>query len=1133
VRPVVVPRNITVYLDTLGAVSITATQIDSASSDACGIQTRSVWPNVFDCSAKGINEVVLMVTDVNGNVDSAVAIITVVDTITPKAVAKSIVLYLNSIGVSSLDPALLNDGSSDNCDSLIFGAEPNLFGCDDVGTNQVVFSVSDLSGNKSFDTVIVTVLDTLNPIAIPRTQLVVYLNDTGFVGITGAMLDSASFDPCGSLIYAANPATFTCSNLGINTVQFTVTDRYGNISAGNVVVEVKDTTAPKLNLNNITVYLDADGTCKLRTSDIDNGTTDNCSIDTMLLNKYDLTCSDLGNNAILVSSIDQSGNISQQQVNVMLLDTIRPIAITRAVSLYLNENGAAVLQAWMVDSASTDNCSITNRTLSKSVFECTDIGTQVVQLSIVDTSGNMQTASATIQVIDTIKPTPTYKQVVTLYLNQAGVALLNPFVCDSSTTDNCSVSNFVASKTQFTCSDIGMQRIWLNAVDQSGNSRGDSVNIMVVDTIRPVPVCSPAVTLYVHRDSCGITHTIEPPTAIGIDNCSAIFTANVTSTHFYTTGTTTVTWTATDPSGNINTCNQLVHVLDTVRPLVRPRRLFAFLNAAGEVEITPQMADSATTDNCGLDSFYLSRTSFACADVGNHTVRLFARDVNGNIGSATFLLTVRDTIRPSIFGRDVTVYLNASGTISITPQFVDNGTFDACGIANLSLSKSTFNCADVGLNNVVFTARDIYGNDTSITVQVRVFDTIAPVVRTKDIQVVLGADNTITILPQDVNNNSVDPCGIDSMWVLPNRFDITNLRNNMVLLYVRDVNGNVSFDTAYVYVIERNPPVAICQNISVTLQNGIAEITPAMVDGGSTDETGIMSMQVSRSVFNCSNIGFNRVVLTVTDSTNLSATCEAIVEVIGEIPVFGVKGEIDRDGAFIGQRNIRTDSNQIFLGYGPQSFKLFTLPTSNDTPFAYNWSGVGIFDSSLQNPIVFPTRGGVLRYTSEVTNKYGCKATQSVEVCVIDVRDPRVPPGAESKVLVCKAPLKNMRSPSTVSMTVGEVAFRMLDGDKLGHCDSRCGGPGPESLIGNKLMYEAIVFPNPTNYTFNLRFVTPTMRGTVNIKVHDINGRVVYEQENVDVLGVTSFGEDLKTGVYFVEIIGAGLNHRIKAVKVN
>jgi len=79
-------------------------------------------------------------------------------------------------------------------------------------------------------------------------------------------------------------------------------------------------------------------------------------------------------------------------------------------------------------------------------------------------------------------------------------------------------------------------------------------------------------------------------------------------------------------------------------------------------------------------------------------------------------------------------------------------------------------------------------------------------------------------------------------------------------------------------------PVAIAKNVTAFLdERGFVSITSAMIDNGSWDDSGIISMTVAPSDFNCSNVGDNTVILTVTDNNGNSSTAEAIVKIEDKI----------------------------------------------------------------------------------------------------------------------------------------------------------------------------------------------------------------------------------------------------------
>ncbi|MCB9317035.1 MAG: T9SS type A sorting domain-containing protein [Lewinellaceae bacterium] len=76
------------------------------------------------------------------------------------------------------------------------------------------------------------------------------------------------------------------------------------------------------------------------------------------------------------------------------------------------------------------------------------------------------------------------------------------------------------------------------------------------------------------------------------------------------------------------------------------------------------------------------------------------------------------------------------------------------------------------------------------------------------------------------------------------------------------------------------PPSALCQDITVELDaTGMASITAAQIDGGSSDVNGIVSYVLDVSEFSCTNVGINIVTLTLTDPADNSSTCTATVTV--------------------------------------------------------------------------------------------------------------------------------------------------------------------------------------------------------------------------------------------------------------
>ncbi|WP_250434541.1 T9SS type A sorting domain-containing protein, partial [Hanstruepera flava] len=81
-------------------------------------------------------------------------------------------------------------------------------------------------------------------------------------------------------------------------------------------------------------------------------------------------------------------------------------------------------------------------------------------------------------------------------------------------------------------------------------------------------------------------------------------------------------------------------------------------------------------------------------------------------------------------------------------------------------------------------------------------DTVNPVCNTQDITVELDAFGNAAITANQIDNGSSDNCAINSMTVIPNTFDSSDIGDNVVVFTVTDNSGNTSNCNATVTVVE-------------------------------------------------------------------------------------------------------------------------------------------------------------------------------------------------------------------------------------------------------------------------------------------------------------------------------------------
>jgi len=104
-------------------------------------------------------------------------------------------------------------------------------------------------------------------------------------------------------------------------------------------------------------------------------------------------------------------------------------------------------------------------------------------------------------------------------------------------------------------------------------------------------------------------------------------------------------------------------------------------------------------------------------------------------------------------------------------------------------------------------------------------------------------------------------------------------------LVVTDANGCETTFEVDIEADDQTAPVALAQDITVALDaNGLADILPAQVDNGSSDNCGPVSFELNQNSFGCDNLGANSVVLTVIDGAGNRTDISATVNVIDNLP---------------------------------------------------------------------------------------------------------------------------------------------------------------------------------------------------------------------------------------------------------
>ncbi|MCH2213589.1 MAG: HYR domain-containing protein, partial [Flavobacteriales bacterium] len=627
--------------------------------------------------------------------------------------------------------------TTDNCAGTVTGSTSDPLTYTTQGTFTVTWNFDDGNGND-IDVVQTVIVDDVTAPIVSCPENITVSNDAGQCGAI-VTFNATATDNCGgtpTITYSQNPGTFF--PVGITTVNVTADDGNGNMANCSFTVTVEDNESPNAVCQNVTVTLDSSGNATITPLDIGSGSTDNCGIASISLDKTMFDCSDVGANTVTLTVTDVNGNSSTCSATVTVEDNVAPTAICQDLTVQLDASGAATITAAQIDNGSSDNCGIASISLDETMFDCADVGANTVTLTVTDVNGNSSTCSATVTVEDNVAPTAVCQD-LTVQLDASGAATITAAQIDNGSSDNCGIASISLDETMFDCSDVGANTVTLTVTDVNGNSSTCSATVTVEDNVAPTAVCQ---DLTVQLDASGAA-TI---TAAQIDNGSSdncgIASISLDETMFdcADVGANTVTLTVTDASGNSSMCTTTVTVEDNTNPTAVCQDITVSLDGTGSAIITANDVDGGSSDACGIATLEIDVNSFTCADLGSNDVVLTVTDNSGNTSTCTASVTVEDNEAPVLTCvADPTVTINQSNNTYLVsgtefdPSVADNcfaflfvshnaGDFvsQPSGTSNTSLAGWEF---PIGTTTVTFSVVDAGDNEDMCTVTITVLPT--------------------------------------------------------------------------------------------------------------------------------------------------------------------------------------------------------------------------------------------------------------------------------------------------------------------------------------------------------------------------------------------------------------------------
>lgn len=314
-----------------------------------------------------------------------------------------------------------------------------------------------------------------------------------------------------------------------------------------------------------------------------------------------------------------------------------------------------------------------------------------VIVTAVDKSNNSVTKSFQVTATDQQAPKLFFQDTVTVFVNSndcqsayAEIIFDEQLVSDNCTRDEYLLENMTNTvgafgdtvQGFFNISPTPYHSVTFTTMDSAtANSVSKTVVIHVVDSIVPgidltpidtiandARVCEGTTKVFapVATDACGIAsvqYSINASTFMNLPQGEIEFPFT------FPVGSSEIIWRVTDDNGNVSLDTQMVTVVDVEAPFIPVVQDIDLNTASGQCEQDVTIAFPAVTDNCELDSAYItvsdnngvtttganeSDLTVSIEPGTTYTGKVFASDIYGNRDSVEFEIKVEDIEAPTL-----------------------------------------------------------------------------------------------------------------------------------------------------------------------------------------------------------------------------------------------------------------------------------------------------------------------------------------------------------------------------------------------------------------------------------------------------------------------------------------------------